>query len=565
MTLLTKLTNCGAATLLVLAAASVGAQNQAAATTFRDVTAASGIDYETGFSTYFSYPFIDLMANSGAAAGDYDNDGDVDLFIVRGDIGPNLLYRNDGALRFTEVAATAGLAWTGPAGRNYRHAGPTFADMDGDGDLDLFLGGLGGDPSLIFRNDGDGTFTDVSVRSGVDIMRAEYSFSAAFGDYDLDGDLDLAVAHWGTDLGRGDPGDTEHLWRNDSDGERIRFTSVSVSAGISPSIMTLADPEDPFKDVRSPFRQRDWSFTPTFARIDEDLYPDLLFASDFNRSQVFLNNGDGTFRNATDTSVIIDDRGMGSAVGDFDADGDLDWFVTSVYSDVFADPSVHATDPFRGNRLYRNDRGRFADATDGAGVVDGGWGWAACAIDFTNDGDLDIFQTNGWTGPNEQEYGDYANDRSRAFENDGAGTFNDIAGRLGIDDREFGRGVVCADFDTDGDVDILLLHDAATLWENRTSGNSFLRVELRGTAPNTAAAGARITVRTGAGEGRRTLMREITIGSNYLSQNPPTQVFGLGAAVECAVEVEWPDGQRTQLTGVAAGQTLRIEQPAASP
>ena len=291
-----------------------------------------------------------------------------------GSIGPNLLYRNDGALRFTEVAATAGLAWTGPAGRNYRHAGPTFADMDGDGDLDLFLGGLGGDPSLIFRNDGDGTFTDVSARSGVDIMRAEYSFSAAFGDYDLDGDLDLAVAHWGTDYGRGDPGDTEHLWRNDSDGE---------------------------------------------------------------------------------------------------------------------------------------------------------------------------------------------NDRSRAFENDGAGTFNDIAGRLGIDDREFGRGVVCADFDTDGDVDILLLHDAATLWENRTSGNSFLRVELRGTAPNTAAAGARITVRTGAGEGRRTLMREITIGSNYLSQNPPTQVFGLGAAVECAVEVEWPDGQRTQLTGVAAGQTLRIEQPAA--
>ena len=131
------------------------------ATRFRDATPRSGIAFESGMRGIDGFPFVDLMARSSAAAGDYDNDGDIDLFIVRGDIGPNLLYRNDGGLRFTEVAAAAGLAFTRPPAGNYRHAGPTFADIDGDGNLDLFIGGLQGDPSRLFRNNGDGTFTDV--------------------------------------------------------------------------------------------------------------------------------------------------------------------------------------------------------------------------------------------------------------------------------------------------------------------------------------------------------------------------------------------------------------------
>ena len=250
---------------------------------FRDVTRRSGIDFESGFLDVEGFAFVGLMARSSAAAGDYDGDGDIDLFIVRGDIGPNLLYRNDGRLRFTEVASAAGLAYTRASGLNYRHAGATFADLDGDGHLDLFLGGLHGDPSLLFRNNGDGTFDDVTARSGLDTMNAEQTFSAAFGDYDLDGDLDMALAHWGTWRGAGvaygpavrrdpdQPPDTEHLWRNDSSGERIRFTSVSVAAGISPSILTLPDPEEPFAEDHQS-RERDWTFTPTFARIDADRY-----------------------------------------------------------------------------------------------------------------------------------------------------------------------------------------------------------------------------------------------------------------------------------------------------
>ena len=324
------------AVVLAAAATMPGAADEPA-TRFRDATPESGIAFESGMRGIDGFPFVDLMARTSAAAGDYDNDGDIDLFIVRGDIGPNLLYRNDGGLRFTEVAAAAGLAFTRPPSGNYRHAGPTFADIDGDRDLDLFVGGLQGDPSRLFRNNGDGTFTDVTRHSGIETMGAEQTFSAAFGDYDLDGDLDLALAHWGTAR----PGVldaretsrslfTENLWRNDSDVQGIRFSRASAASGIAATILTLPDPEEPFSDGH-PSRSRDWTFTPTFARIDGDRYPDLLFTADFNRSQVFLNNRDGTFRNVTDPSVFIDDHGMGSAVADFDADGDLDWFVTSVY------------------------------------------------------------------------------------------------------------------------------------------------------------------------------------------------------------------------------------------
>ena len=162
---------------------------------FADVTAASGIDYTNGLVHELDPPILADIATAGVASGDYDNDGDIDLFIVRGDIGPNLLYRNTGNLVFEEVADAAGLANTKSATENYHHSGPMFADMDGDGDLDLFLGGMGGDPSLVFANNGDGTFSDVTAGSGIDTLAATHNISAAFGDYDLDGDLDLFVAH----------------------------------------------------------------------------------------------------------------------------------------------------------------------------------------------------------------------------------------------------------------------------------------------------------------------------------------------------------------------------------
>ena len=219
---------------------------------FADVTAASGIGFTVGNHAAMRNPEVPFIVPSGAAAGDYDNDGDIDLFIVRGDSAANLLYRNLGNLVFEDVAADAGVAFTKSPVENYRHSSPVFADLDGDGDLDLLLAGLDGDPTMVYANDGTGRFTDVTAGSGLDTMAAEFSMSTAFGDYDLDGDLDLMFGHWGTPRDYvGGPGDTEHLWRNESDATAIRFESVSEECGIAPSIITNPDPPDHAAILRS--------------------------------------------------------------------------------------------------------------------------------------------------------------------------------------------------------------------------------------------------------------------------------------------------------------------------
>lgn len=513
---------------------------------FAEATGASGINFAVNYTENFGDLPDVTHFSGGVAAGDYDNDGDTDLFVVRGDIGPNLLYRNEGNLTFTEVAAAAGVAYTRSATQNYRHSGPMFADMDGDGDVDLFIGGVQGDPCRIFQNNGDGTFSDVTAGSGFDIIGATQNVSAAFGDYDRDGDLDLLVAHWGVQRSEMDPGDTEHLWRNISSAGQIQFESVSEEAGISPSIITLPDPLVFIDAV-------DYSFAPSFVHLNNDLYPDIVMASDVNSSMVFMNNGDGTFTNMTDVDVIRDANGMGSAVGDFDNDGDNDWFVTSIFRD--SNPLVE-----NGNRLYRNDGGIFVDVTDVAGVADGGWGWGACFTDLNNDGNLDIYHTNGWPFT---QVGDFTADTSRAFISNGDGTFTDLASNYGLADKSQGRGVVCSDLDRDGDVDIFLWSsedvNGGSVFRNNESDNNFLNVTLNGLPPNTAAAGARILATVGAS----TQLREVYLGSNYVSQNATDQNFGLGQAPQVdALTVEWPDGAISNVGIVQANQHITVDHPA---
>lgn len=513
---------------------------------FTEVTASSGISFAVAFSHRPDDVFDIPHFSGGVASGDYDDDGDIDLFVVRGNVGPNLLYRNRGDNTFEDVATGAGLANTRSAFQNYRHSGPAFADMDGDGDLDLFVGGVQGDPSFVFRNNGDGTFTDVTAGSGIDRLRSQQNVSSAFGDYDLDGDVDLLLAHWGTPRSNSTPGDTEHLWRNDSTPDAIRFVSVSVEAGLSPGIQNLRDP----RAMRS---EIDSTFVPSFAHLNGDRWPDIFMVADYNRSQVFINNGDGTFTNVTDVEVITDTNGMGSALGDFDNDGDLDWFVTSIFRNILR------TSP-NGNRLYRNDGGTFVDITASAGVADGGWGWATCFLDFENDGDLDLYHTNGWEF---ETHEGYDTDASRAFVSRGDGTFTNQASSIGLADEGQGRGVVCADFDSDGDVDIFLWskddENGGRLFRNDSTGNNFVTVKLNGLPPNTQAAGARIK----ATIGETTQMREIILGSNFISQNPADQVFGLGQAPQVdSLVIEWPDGEVTDFGIVQGNSQLVIDHPA---
>ena len=203
-------------------------------------------------------------------------------------------------------------------------------------------------------------------------MGAQNTISATFYDYDRDADLDLFLGHWGVARGPGD--NPETLWRNNGD---VTFGDAAVEAGLAHR--DLARGQDP-------------SSTPSFSDIDND--GDLLLTADFGTSQVFLNNGDGTFGDVTDRDVIVDQAGMGSALGDYDRDGDLDWFVTSIHTL----DGRNLGKPSFGNRLYRNIvSGLFEDVTLAAGVADGGRGWGGCFADFGNDATLDIFPVNGWT------------------------------------------------------------------------------------------------------------------------------------------------------------------------
>jgi hypothetical protein len=498
-------------------------RSPAAALRFTDVTATAGVGYLHAYST----GSVDNVTRvgGGVGSGDYDGDGWVDLYGVTGASGGNVLFRNQRDGTFAAVAGAAGAALP-----ERNSSGPTFADYDGDGDLDLYVGVIGGARPTLFRNDGQAGF--VAYPEATESFSIAPHNSASFGDYDGDRDLDLFVTHWGTLLFNQS---IEHLWRNEGNGT---FAPATAAAGLQINAVELP----PF---RIPF-----SFSANFSDIDNDGWSDLLLASDFENSQVFINNRDGTFRETTD-EVISDENGMGTAVGDYDNDGDLDWFVSSIF-----DPSGIPRQEWgaTGNRLYRNrGDGSFEDATEAAGVRDGNWGWGSCFADFDNDGFLDIFHVNGWDlDPM------FVDQPVRLFVSNRDGTFREQAEAAGVADRGDGRGVVCFDYDRDGDIDVFISNNngSARLFRNDTGNQAgFLNVRLIGRPPNTQGIGARVYVTS---EGM-TQMRELRAGCNYVSQDPSEAHFGLGAAtVVSELRIRWPDGTETVRSDISAGRFLWI-------
>ena len=467
-------------------------------------------------------------ASGGVAAVDYDDDGDIDLYVHGKGSHANLLFRNRGDGTYDEVAESVGLAIT------HRGSGPAFGDIDGDGDLDVFIGGIGGDPHYLMRND-DGHYRDGTAASGI-VVRAPNTLSATFADYDRDDDLDLFLSHWNSPSLR----DTETLWRNRGDGT---FESYSIQSGLASQL---------FDAESTPFGQiaTDFSMTPNLSDIDGDGDLDLLMTGDFGTSQVFANDGDGTFTRVTDRAVISDEYGTGAAVGDYDNDGDMDWFVTSVNGSTL-DGSFVGT----GNRLYRNTGdGVFEDATDAAGVAQGYWGWGACFADFDNDGNLDLFLVNGWHLPG------FEADPVLFYHANGDGTFTEKAQSIGLVESDQGRGVACHDADRDGDLDIVLTNNSRNAVRyyrnNLTVPNHYLGVKLRSARSNTRGVGAWITLRSAAG----TQVREVRGGNNFTSHNPMEAHFGLADATVADLEVRWPDGAVSTHAGVSADQVVTLRQ-----
>ena len=463
--------------------------------------------------------------SGGIAAGDIDGDGDVDLYVVGGDLDPNSLYENQGDGTFLDTTEEATPVIT------HKGSGPAFGDIDGDGDLDLFLGAVDGSGYYMLENR-DGAFFDETSGSGIELT-ASHTVSATFFDYDSDGHLDLFLAHWGVSRESGD--DTETVWRNRGDGT---FGSAGIDTGIAAHIIE---------------GDTDTTFTLNLGDIDGDGDGDLLMTADRGRSQVFLNNGDGSFARTTDPDVIVDQAGSGAVLADYDNDGDLDWFVSSNYS-------LDITDGDRiGNRLYRNTgAGEFEDATDAANVADGGWGWGTCAADFDNDGNLDIFQVNGWGEELGKDFGD---DPVRLFYSQGDGTFEERAADFGLDDAGQGRGVACFDAERDGDIDIVLTNASAdhiVYYRNDTDNDHhYLGVKVKALGGNTFGVGALVEARTSDG----VQIRTVGGGNNYASHDPLEAHFGLGDATTADIRVVWPDGEVSRENDVAADQIVTLEQP----
>lgn len=528
---------------------------------FVDVTEEAGLDYiqfDYGQRPPFSQgPFF----TGGAAAGDFDGDGWLDLYVTRLH-APGILFRNRGDGTFEDVTEAAGLT---ALARDSNGAG--WADVDNDGDLDLYVTTLGESAQrfYLFINDGTGRFTEEGIERNAAIAGEDphHGFGVSFGDYDRDGWLDVHVSEWRYDYENPTRARSNaRLLRNRGAAAPGFFEDVTDRAGVA-----MDDVIPTESRVSGTF-----AFASTWTDLDGDGWLDLAIAADFGTSRLFWNNGDGTFTDGTIAAGVgTDENGMGSAIGDYDGDGRLDWFVTSIYDpdDFCGAPEMSCIWGLTGNRLFRNEGGRrFSDHTDVAGVRDGGWGWGAAFLDYDNDGDLDLVMTNGvrfaFLPEFELSIVPFQRDPMRLWHNDD-GVMTEVGAREGVTDHGVGKSVLVLDYDNDGDLDIFVTNNAGrpVLYQNRGNNNGWLRIVLEGAAENRNAIGARIAVRTDSDA--KAQIREIHSGSGFLGQSELTAHFGLGPGSDPVFEVRitWPGSQEEQvLRDVARNQVLTVVEPA---
>jgi hypothetical protein len=458
---------------------------------------------------------LEFMAGGGAV-GDFDRDGDQDLFVIGGSGGFDRLYLNDGQGNFNDVSVAAGVS------RQHRGTGVAVGDYDSDGWLDIYVTSMGGASAygpghnILYRNNGDGTFTDVTQAAGVRFNNFAQgdAFGAAFGDADGDGDLDLVVAGW---LGG------NRLFRNNGNGTFTDRTAFTLPLDMG--------------TVRG--------FAPRFVDMDDDGDMDLLWVSDFFTSRYLVNNGNGVFADFTAASGTgLDSNGMGNAYGDFDNDGRWDWYVTSRIN--------HDQTAGSGNMLYRqtDTPNVFEEISTPSGVNYGLWGWGADAQDFDHDGWADIVATNGYDG-------EFAADPTFLFMNNGDGSFTERAADLGVTDNGQGRGLLTADFDANGSREILIFNNRqpTVYYRNDLPGAAQTSVTLdfdTGYAPGLPpdGYGTAVFLSTPAGAQRRS----VDGGSNYLAQSELSAHFGLGDADRADVTVRYADGTTDTFPQVRPGR-----------
>jgi hypothetical protein len=507
--------------------------------------------------------YIIEAKGSGLAFFDYDRDGWLDIYLTNGTrlaekwpegkAPTSQLFRNNRDGTFTNVTEQSGLARTG------WQTGVCVGDYDNDGWDDLFCCFWG--HNILFHNNGDGTFTDVTHKSGVYDEQIRWGAGCTFLDYDRDGHLDLFVCNYI----RLDPAKTP------APGEAAvcQWKGVPVMCGPrglpgDTNVLYHNNGDGTFTDVseRAGILKPGprYSITAVSYDLDNDGWPDLYVAVDSEPSILFHNNHDGTF---TDVAVMAgcaysenghEQAGMGVAVADYDCDGWLDIFKTN-----FADDTC--------NLYHNNGDGTFSDVSfaSGVGINNQYVAWGCGFIDFDNDGWPDIFQINGHVYPEIDAHAigqTYKNPRL-VYQNTGYGKFKDVSAALGpgIAERFSSRGAAFGDYDNDGDVDVLVLNmnELPSLLRN-DGGNkqNWIKIKLIGTKCNRTAIGARVRVAIG----NHSQIDEVHSGSSVMSQGDLRLHFGLGKAQTIdLIEVKWPTTQKIErFTRVQVNQILIVRE-----
>ncbi len=484
--------------------------------------------------------FCEAERMTGAVAvGDYDGDGLDDLYFSR--LGPpGVLLRNLGEGNYEDATAGSGLDL--PLNAN----GATWVDVDGDGDLDLYLTSLATHRYHLFINE-EGHFTEEAGARGAGMasLRAHYGWSIAVGDYDGDGWIDLVPGEWYLSFVSMIHDSHFGLLRNLGPEQPGHFE---------------AGPDDESLGLLALTDNGVFAFSPALVDMDDDGRQDLLIASDFGQTRLFWNEPEGFVDGTEAAGVGTDENGMGSAIADYDGDGDLDWFVTSIHDPVDTCMEMICGWGASGNRLYRNEGNRvFVDATDEMGVRDGAWGWGAVFFDPDSDGDLDLVMTNGVDFPVSEHDTPFNRDPMRFWHNQGEGPMVERAAQVGLVDRGSGKGLVTMDYDGDGDQDLIIVNNASgpVVYRNESRQDAWLRVRLVGRAPNTEALGARVWAQ--GADGRRQV-RAIGAQSYYLGQSERVAHFGLGRAQWASVDIRWPDGAEQRVDCLRARQEVRLVQ-----
>ncbi|HKE31312.1 MAG TPA: CRTAC1 family protein [Candidatus Angelobacter sp.] len=510
---------------------------------------------------------LHMFTDGGAAVavGDYDNDGFEDIFVTDSDAGkPNHLFHNNGDLTFTDVAEKAGVAGGNDPSSIVSDA--LWFDYDNDGKLDLLIARFG--TPILYHNEGNGKFKDVTATSGLNKFGNTIAVIAF--DYDNDGYLDVMFANYfkpvnllelkdphvlPNDLDNATNGGGVTLWHNTGKGT---FEEVTDKAGFG--------------------KVTGWALDLGHGDFNNDGLQDVYIACDYGTDHIFLNNGNGTFREVTEKATGWDTKkGMNVDVADYDNDGWLDIYVTNITDEYMKECNM---------LWHNNGDGSFTDVSKETGTCETGWGWAAKFADFDNDGWLDLFVVNGLrsAGPDSyvplilpvittpglditdvNNWPDIGNrtwsgyQKKKLFRNLGNGTFKDVAADAGVANDLDGRGIGIADFDNDGRLDIVQTNadQPLLLYHNiiEKPGN-WIELKLIGTKSNRDAIGARVKVEAGG----LTLIREVDGGNGYAGQSTRRLHFGLGNVTRIEkIQIRWPSGA-TEIVVVPLNRVSYVEE-----